>query len=580
MGPVFIYEWVTAARRWQMYALRALFVAVLLLAVTLVWAKNVDPSTQFGPNRKAYEKMGEALFYAFVGTQLAVILLAAPAATAGTVCLDKARGNLLHLLVTDLTSREIIVGKLCARLIPTLGLLLSSVPVLMACSWFGGLDLNALLGAYAVTAGIAIFGCSLTLLLSVWGRKPHEVLIAAFLAETLLLLAYPTALMIEQQLGLTRAVISDVLFWTNPFVLAYAPYHLPGAVETTDYVWFLAACLVVSAVCTVLGIVTVRSVTVRHASVPQKMPGRRLDVRRRRPWTPILDKNPVLWREYHRQRPSRWTRIVWLVYGVVGSLATAGLAVSATVSGTRNDLAGMAAVTTGMQVAVGLLLVSVSAVTALSEERVRGTMDLLLATPLRTSDIVWGKWRGAYRTVPWIAVLPLINIVVLAAGTGRWFSVAYILAVVFTYGAAVTSLGLALATWIKRLGRATATSAAVYALVTVGWLATVALAFSSGGHETFEALGSASPFFGPGELAFETGNTFTRKLSCYAYLPVWIGVYVVAAFMLYVLTLATFDNCLGRVQDSLPRDAATRAQRGERSSAALAALGSRRHEEE
>src|SRR4029079_9120385 len=106
MGPVFIYEWVTAARRWQMYALRALFVAVLLLAVTLVWAKNVDPSTQFGPNRKAYEKMGEALFYAFVGTQLAVILLAAPAATAGTVCTDKARGNLLALLFPDLTSRE------------------------------------------------------------------------------------------------------------------------------------------------------------------------------------------------------------------------------------------------------------------------------------------------------------------------------------------------------------------------------------------------------------------------------------------------------------------------------------------
>src|SRR6185369_4814428 len=153
MGPVFIYEWVTAARRWQMYALRSLFVAALLFAVMLVWVKNVEPSTQFGPDRKAYEKMGEALFYAFVGTQLAVILLAAPAATAGTVCLDKARGNLLHLLVTDLTSREIIVGKLCARLIPTLGLVLSSVPVLMACSWFGGLDLNALLGAYAVTAG-------------------------------------------------------------------------------------------------------------------------------------------------------------------------------------------------------------------------------------------------------------------------------------------------------------------------------------------------------------------------------------------------------------------------------------------
>src|SRR5207249_2224168 len=120
-----------------------------------------------------------------------------------------------------------------------------------------------------------------------------------------------------------------------------------------------------------------------------------------------------------------------------------------------NDLAAMAAFTTGFQVSVGLLLVSVSAVTALSEEHVRGTMDLLLSTPLPTKEIVRGKWRGAFRTVPWLAALPVINIVILAAGTGRWFSVAFMFAVVFAYGAAVTSLGLALATWIKRLGRAT-----------------------------------------------------------------------------------------------------------------------------
>src|SRR5262249_32647621 len=163
--------------------------------------------------------------------------------------------------------------------------------------------------------------CSLTLLFSVWGRKTHEVLIAAYLAETLILLVYPASLMIEDGLRLTRATMSGAVFWTNPFILAYAPYNRPGAVEMTDYAWFLAACLVVSAVCTVLGILTVRSVTVRHASVPQKKPRRRAVVRPRRPWTPTLDKNPVLWREWHRQRPSRWTRLVWLVYGAVASLA-------------------------------------------------------------------------------------------------------------------------------------------------------------------------------------------------------------------------------------------------------------------
>jgi len=576
MGPVFIYEWVTAARRWQMYALGSLFVAALLFAVMLVWVKNVEPSTQFGPDRKAYEKMGEAIFYAFVGTQLAVILLAAPAATAGSVCLDKARGNLLHLLVTDLTSREIIVGKLCARLIPTLGLVLSSVPVLMACGWFGGLDLGALLGAYTVTAGVAVFGCSLTLLLSVWGRKTHEVLIGAYVAEALILLAYGAALMIEEQLRLTRGALSGTMFWTNPFVLAYAPYLSPGAVEPADYAWFLGACLALSAVCTALGIVTVRPVTVRHGSVPQKQSRRRAVARLRRPWTPTLDKNPVLWREWHRQRPSRWTRIVWLIYGVVAALATFSLALSALFKGTRNDLAGMAAFTTGMQVSVGLLLVSVSAVTALSEERVRGTLDLLMATPLKTKEIVWGKWRGAFRIVPWLAALPVVNVFILAAGTGRWFSIPFMVALVFSYGAAVTSLGLALATWIKRLGRATAASAAAYALVTVGWLATVGLIFSGGGgHETFEALASASPFFGPGQLAFETGEPFTRHITSYTCLPVWIAVAVAAASILYLLTLATFDHCLGRVQDSLPRYAPTRLYRERLPSAPVPALGSR-----
>jgi hypothetical protein len=129
------------------------------------------------------------------------------------------------------------------------------------------------------------------------------------------------------------------------------------------------------------------------------------------------------------------------------------------------------------------------------------------------------------------------------------------LAVVLTYGAAVTSLGLALATWIRRLGRAAATSAAVYALVTAGWLAVVALLFpGGGGHETFKVLGSASPFFGPGELAFETGSgyAFGHQMNCYVYLPIWIAFYIAAALILYWLTLYTFDRCLGRVQDSLP----------------------------
>ena len=44
LGPVFVYEWLTASRRWQMYAVRAGFVGLLFLAVLLVWFNKTDPA--------------------------------------------------------------------------------------------------------------------------------------------------------------------------------------------------------------------------------------------------------------------------------------------------------------------------------------------------------------------------------------------------------------------------------------------------------------------------------------------------------------------------------------------------------
>src|SRR5262249_52275632 len=100
VGPVFTYEWLMASRRWQLYALRAVVIALLGVGLTIVWWKKAagQPLTI---SRLA--ATGESFFYALVGIQLALVLLAAPAYTAGAVCLDRARGTLLHLLATDLS---------------------------------------------------------------------------------------------------------------------------------------------------------------------------------------------------------------------------------------------------------------------------------------------------------------------------------------------------------------------------------------------------------------------------------------------------------------------------------------------
>jgi ABC-type transport system involved in multi-copper enzyme maturation permease subunit len=199
-------------------------------------------------------------------------------------------------------------------------------------------------------------------------------------------------------------------------------------------------------------------------------------------------------------------------------------------------------------VAIGLLLLSVSAATTLAEERVRGSPDVLLATPLPTRSIVWGKWWGTFRSVPALAVLPG-----LIAGSyalfhhGHWESPVLLVGLVLAYGATLASLGLALATWIPRLGRAVAATVATYVVVTVG----VFFLFLSLWNDDIGAgLAVASPFFGPiyAMIAFMERGGLDRDTGPF-WLRSWVILYALAAGLLAWATLATFDRCLGRVPD-------------------------------
>ena len=192
LGPVFSYEWLTGSRSPRVYATRAGFVLALLAVMVAVWWLEWDNRTF--ATISDFADAGASFYLGLVGTQLTLVLLAAPAATAGAICLDKSRGTLTHLLVTDLSDPEIVLGKLAARLVPTFSLVLCALPVQFLASLLGGIDPAALLGSTLVTLGVAIFACSLALTLSVWGKKTQDVLIATYVVLLVWLLAYPTAL--------------------------------------------------------------------------------------------------------------------------------------------------------------------------------------------------------------------------------------------------------------------------------------------------------------------------------------------------------------------------------------------------
>ena len=138
-GPVFVYEWLTTARCWQPYAAARPVHRAILIGLSLTW-NQVTRYRNLGERASLAEmaEYGEAIYFAIVLVELSLVLLAAPAATAGAVCLDKARGTLDHMLATDLSNAEIVLGKLGVRLIPVLSLIACVVPVIaLSRSWVG-----------------------------------------------------------------------------------------------------------------------------------------------------------------------------------------------------------------------------------------------------------------------------------------------------------------------------------------------------------------------------------------------------------------------------------------------------------
>ena len=161
---------------------------------------------------------------------------------------------------------------------------------------------------------------------------------------------------------------------------------------------------------------------------------------------PTLDFNPVLWREWHRSRPPWWGRIIALAF-VVLALTFSVMAIH---SGGNTVMAPWV---NALQVSVSFLFLSVIAATSLAEERIRGSLHLLMSTPMETREIVIGKWLGAFRLVPPMAILPVAVVLGIATPAIGWRIAIMMAAFVLCAGAAITSLGLAIATWCPRLGR-------------------------------------------------------------------------------------------------------------------------------
>src|SRR5256885_4697410 len=95
--------------------------------------------------------LAEKFFLAFAVTQFLVVVALTPAYVAGSIADEKERKTLEFLLATDLRNREIIFGKLAARVTVLLMFVLAGLPVVAFLQLFGGIDPDILLAGVAAT---------------------------------------------------------------------------------------------------------------------------------------------------------------------------------------------------------------------------------------------------------------------------------------------------------------------------------------------------------------------------------------------------------------------------------------------
>ncbi len=191
LGPLFWHELVTVTRRGSQVRLRVAYALILLvglLAAFLSQFREVNPirlllhGGEFP--RERVTAFATTFFQIFLICQLLALTIVAPVFAAGSILEEKDRGTLAFLQTSRLSNREIVLGKLAARLVFVLGLALAGLPVLALSFLIGGVDppilATSFVAAAMSTASLAAY--------SVWQATRHAAL------KTVLANAYSLAI--------------------------------------------------------------------------------------------------------------------------------------------------------------------------------------------------------------------------------------------------------------------------------------------------------------------------------------------------------------------------------------------------
>ena len=195
VGPVFHFELVRIARRWQLYVVRFGFGALLLLIICMNYLQFLDWDHPWkvllAPSVSIAElaRFGQTLFYSMIWALGALVVVLAPGLVADSIAGERQRKTLHYLMNTRLWAVEIVLGKLTARMLH-LGVFVAVVlPILSLLSLIGGIDPVLLQWSVLSIISTGYLLATLSILASATTRRPRDAFVAAYAYGTLFLIA-------------------------------------------------------------------------------------------------------------------------------------------------------------------------------------------------------------------------------------------------------------------------------------------------------------------------------------------------------------------------------------------------------
>jgi len=415
-GPVFALDAMRVGRRLSTFAARWVYLLVLVSVLVVFfyswWRDLHAPGGVVHPS--VLTRFAESFFWVYTVTQFLAVCALTPAFTAATITDEKERKTLDFLLITDLTGREIVFGKLAVRFGVLFTLVLAGLPVVALMQFFGGIEPRLLFLTAGMTLVSVLSLSAVGMCLSVLLRRTRDAVAAAY--------GLPAAYVFFSLYFLANVPRASgwheyaVYFASgNPF---YVGSQLDRAFSAGGVPPVAAWYVGVHAAVGVLGF-AVAAFRLRSSAEGRGIAGakprgaaRRLfawAIGRRteaRPHQPVGDR-PVRWREVHVEPGSTSGLIhrllVLVVLAAVG-LPFLGIVYDALVAShsyyrspwemfQRQTQAWVCAVTCGLGV-IMMLRATVRGAGAVAGERDRDTWVSLITTPLPTHDILHGKWLG------------------------------------------------------------------------------------------------------------------------------------------------------------------------------------------